>query len=115
MPYRPIETAGGGRQNLNPTTARSGDLGITSLWKASLDSARHIGDGLMDIVRTVPGGHETAAGGHYMISAAIDIMESTFGDRQTHEKAIGRKNAFYLGLVLGRASAFLQERQGPAG
>ena len=32
---------------------------------------------------------------HYMISAAIDIMESTFGDQQLHEQMIGKKNVFY--------------------
>ena len=50
----------------------------------------------MNIVKTEPGGSDTAARAHYMISAAIDIMESTFGDRELHEKTIGRRNAFYV-------------------
>lgn len=33
--------------------------------------------------------------GYYMISAALDIMESTFADQKTHEGVTGRKNTFY--------------------
>jgi hypothetical protein len=33
--------------------------------------------------------------GHYMISAALDIMESTFGNRELHEQTTGKKNTFY--------------------
>ena len=50
----------------------------------------------MNIVKTEPGGSDTEAKAHYMILAAIDIMESTFGDRELHEKTLGRKNAFYV-------------------
>jgi hypothetical protein len=34
--------------------------------------------------------------GYYMISAALDIMESTFGDRKLHEEVTGKKNTMYV-------------------
>lgn len=49
------------------------------------------------IVNHVPQECEKAADrGYYLVVAAIDIMESTFGDRETHEKVIGRKNTYYV-------------------
>lgn len=45
----------------------------------------------------VPRDCEQAADRCYsMIAAALDIMESTFGDRELHERTLGRKNAFYV-------------------
>ena len=33
---------------------------------------------------------------HYMISAALDVMESTFGNPKVHEEVIGKRNTFYV-------------------
>ena len=52
----------------------------------------------MKMIRSIAGEvGEPAARGHYMIAAALDIMESTFGDRETHERVTGRKNTYYVG------------------
>jgi hypothetical protein len=52
----------------------------------------------VDIQRRIAGTQECrqAARCFYMIAAALDIMESTFGDRGLHEQTLGRKNAFYV-------------------
>lgn len=38
-----------------------------------------------------PSTNEMARRSHYLLSAAIDIMESTFGNSQVHEEVIGAR------------------------
>jgi hypothetical protein len=47
-------------------------------------------------IEVSPDCEKIANQGYYMISAALDIMESTFGDRELHEKITGKKNTMYV-------------------